>query len=139
MVSRVKRSVRTLRAAAGAGIGAGTGVLLAASLAIAATSVTKHFSGIVSVPAGQTRTVSLPYPDALEYGNARYSGRAVVLAPKPGAKGRSPSLKKVKILYAGSAFGGSSFEVRAHNSNSTGTAAVRLEVIATTLEPLPHS
>lgn len=119
--------------------GVGAGVLLAASLAIAATSITKQISGIVSIRAGQTRTLSVPYPDALEYGNARYSGRAVVLAPKPGAKGRSPSLKKVKILYAESVLGDSSFEVRARNTNNSGTAAVRLEVIATTVEPLPHS
>jgi hypothetical protein len=139
MVWRVKRALRTPRPAAAAVFGVGAGVLLAASLAIAATSITKQISGIVSIRAGQTRTLSVPYPDALEYGNARYSGRAVVLAPKPGAKGRSPSLKKVKILYAESVLGDSSFEVRARNTNNSGTAAVRLEVIATTVEPLPHS
>ena len=62
-----------------------------------------------------------------------------MLAPKPGAKGRRPNLNKAKILYAGSVLGGSSYEVRAHNGNRAGTAAVRIEIIATTVEPLPHS
>jgi hypothetical protein len=124
----------------GVGVAAiGAAALLAVGAAMAATSVAKHVSGFFTIPARQTRTIDVPYPDALKYGNARYSGRAVVLAPKSGAKGRPPNLKKVKILYARSALGGSEYEVRAHNDNSAGTAAVRVEVIATTVEPLPHS
>jgi hypothetical protein len=34
--------------------------------------------------------------------------------------------------------GGSAFQVRAHNGNAAGTATVQLQVIATTVEPLPH-
>ncbi len=119
-----------------AAIGAGA---LLASAAIAASSVTKHHTGFFNVPAGQTRTLSIPYPDALEYGNATYSGRDVVRAVRFGPRLRAPDLRKVMILYAASVEGGSSFEVRAHNANGAGTAAVRVEAIATTVEQLPHS
>lgn len=117
----------------------GAGALLVASAAIAASTVTKHSTGFFKVPAGQTRMLSVPYPDALEYGNATYSGRDVVRAVKFGPTLRAPDLTKVKILYAASVEGGSSFQVRAHNANGAGTAAVRIEVIATTVEALPHS
>jgi hypothetical protein len=134
---RMGISALRLRWAGVAAIAAGA--LLAASAAIAASSVTKHFIGFFKVPAGQTRMLSIPYPDALEYGNATYSGRDIVRAVKFGPKLRAPDLTKVRILYAGSVQGGSSFEVRAHNANAAGTAAVRVEVIATTVEQLPHS
>ena len=114
-------------------------VLVAVGAAMAATSTIKHATGFFTIAARQTRTFYVPYPDALRYGNARYSGRAVVLAPKSGANGRAPNLKKVKILDARSALGGSEYEVRAHNDNGADTAALRVEVIATTIEPLPHS
>jgi hypothetical protein len=130
-------SASGLRWAGAAAIGAGA--LLAASAAIAASSLTKHHTGFINVPAGQTRTLSIPYPDALEYGNATYSGREVVRAVRFGPRLRAPDLRKVTILYAASVEGGSSFEVRAHNANGAGTAAVRVEVIATTVEQLPHS
>jgi len=110
-----------LRWAGAAAIGAGA--LLAASAAIAASSVTKRHSGFFNVPAGQTRMLNIPYPDALEYGNATYSGRDVVRAVKFGPKPRAPDLGRVKILYAGSVQGGSAFEVRALNANGAGTAA----------------
>ena len=117
----------------------GTVVLAGAAAALAGTSITKHRIESVSVPAGQTRTLTVPFPDALEYGNARYSGRAEIRAPLPGTKGRTPQLGKVKILEAQSVLGGSDYQARARNSNGAGTAAVRLVVTATTLEPLPHS
>jgi hypothetical protein len=114
-------------------------LVAAGGAAAAGRSVVKSNTGFVSVPAQQTRTLSVPYPDALEYGNARYSGRWVVRLPLSGAKGRKPRIAAVKTLSAGSAEGGSLFRVRVHNGNAAGTAPVRLEVIATTLEPLPHS
>jgi hypothetical protein len=113
--------------------------LAGAGSALAARSVIKTQAGFFNVPAQRTRTLSVPYPDALEYGNARYSGRWIVLPPLPGAKGRKPSIGDVKVLSAGEAEGGSLFRVRVRNSNPAGTAPVRLEVIATTVEPLPHS
>jgi hypothetical protein len=114
--------------------------LLGAGTALAAQhAVIKHATGFVSIPPHQARTLSVPYPDALEYGNARYSGRWIVLPPLPGARGRRPSIADVKALSAGEAEGGSLFRVRVRNDNPAGTAPVRLEVIATTVEPLPHS
>ena len=45
--------------------------LIAAALAAAAGAVTKHTSGSIDIPAGATRALSVPFPDALRYGNAR--------------------------------------------------------------------
>jgi hypothetical protein len=128
---------RGLRAA-GVAVAAAV-VLLGAGVAFAARSVVKSNTGFVSVPAQQTRTLSVPYPDALEYGNARYSGRWIVLLPRPGTKGSKPRISAVRALSAGEAEGGSLFRVRVRNGNAAGTAPVRLEVVATTREPLPHS
>ena len=116
----------------------GIAVLIAATSALAARSITKHQTGSISVPAGQTRTLTVPYPDALKYGNARYSGHAAIEL-RPVGSGRPASVKKVKILKAASVEGGSAFQVRVHNGNLVGTSAVRLQVSATTVEPLPHS
>jgi hypothetical protein len=112
---------------------------LAAGAALAASSIVKRHSESTTIAAGQTRTLTVPYPDALKYGNARYSGSVMVLAPKAGVKGRPPKLAKVRILEAQSVLGGSEYQARAHNGNAAGTAAVRFTVTATTLEPLPHS
>jgi len=117
----------------------GAAVLLAATAALAGSSVVKHGSASVAIGPGQTRTLTVPYPDALRYGNARYSGRAVVLAPARGRPGRPPLLSKVRLLEARSVLGGSEYQARAHNGNAAGTAAVTLSVRVTTLEPLPHS
>jgi hypothetical protein len=117
-------------------------LLAAGSAAAAGTSTKSEISasnmGFVQIPAGQTRTVDVPYPDALEYANARYSGRVVVVATL-GASARAPKLRLVTILSRGSVLGGSEYEVRAHNGNPPGTAPVRLDVTATTHEPLPHT
>jgi hypothetical protein len=118
---------------------AAAALLAAAAAALATSSITKHETGFISIPAGRTRTLSVPYPDALEYGNARYSGHAQVLEPRPPRKGAAPDLAEVRIIAAMSVEGGSEYQVAAHNGNRAGTAAVRLEVTATTIEPLPHS
>jgi hypothetical protein len=109
-----------------------------AAAALAASRVVKHASKVVTIAAGATRTVTVPYPDALEYGNARYSGHVSVLAPIGTTPGRAPTLAKVKVLEAGSALGGSEYQARVHNGNATGTAPVRVSVTTTTVEPLPH-
>ncbi len=130
-----------MRRARTTAINAAAALALAATLAAAALasgSLTKNRIDIVAIAAGHTRTLNVPYPDALEYGNARYSGRVVVLAPAAGARGGRPDLAKVRILSAQPALGGSLYRVRARNANAAGTAAPRLEVIATTVEPLPH-
>jgi hypothetical protein len=117
----------------------GIAVLIAATSALAERSITKHQIGSISVPAGQTRTLTVPYPDALKYGNASYSGHTTIELRPVGASGRSASVKKVKILNAASVEGGSAFQARVYNGNLAGTSAVRLRVTATTVEPLPHS
>jgi len=115
------------------------GALLATAVGAgaSASSITKHKLASVDIPAGVTRALSVPYPDALKYGNARYSGSRR-LSRKPGARGSRPDLAKVEILEAQSVEGGSLYRVRAHNGNPLGSAPVRLTVIATTVEPLPH-
>ncbi|HEX2703783.1 MAG TPA: hypothetical protein VHM72_10175 [Solirubrobacteraceae bacterium] len=109
---------------------------LAAASSFAAQTVTKHFYGSKKLAAGQTRTVTVSYPDALEYGNAIYSGNVRIVAIA--GSGGAPDLAKVRILSRGSVLGGSSYQVRARNANARGTAPVRVEVTATTVEPLPH-
>jgi hypothetical protein len=111
--------------------------LLVSATALAAGSITKTRVGKVRLPAGSTRTVSVPYPDALKYGNARYSG-VHVLRRKPFSAGSPPLLAKVRILSAHSIEGGSLYSVRADNANAPGTAPVELIVTARTVEPLPH-
>ena len=123
----------------GGALAVGIAVLIAATSALAARSITKHQTGSISVPAGQTRTLTVPYPDALKYGNARYSGHTAIELRPVGGSGRAASVKKVTILKAASVEGGSAFQVRAYNGNLAGTTAVRLQVTATTVEPLPHS
>jgi hypothetical protein len=111
--------------------------LLGGASALAAQSVTKHLYGSTRIAAGQTRTVTVSYPDALEYGNATYSGTVRVVAVA--GAGHAPDLAKVRILSRGSVLGGSEYRVRARNTNAPGTAPVRLELTVTTVEPLPHS
>jgi hypothetical protein len=110
--------------------------LLATGAALAATSIAKNEIAIMTVPAGATRAVDVPYPDALEYGNARYHGSVRLAVKRPLPTGRRPDLKKVRILEAASIEGGSEYRVRAYNGSD---AAVRVTVTATTIEPLPHS
>jgi Flp pilus assembly protein CpaB len=116
----------------------GIAILIAATSALAARSITKNQIGSISVPAGQTRTLTVPYPDALKYGNARYSGHATIALRSVASPGRPASVKKVKILNTGSVEGGSAFQVRVYNGNHAGTSAVHVQVTATTVEPLPH-
>jgi hypothetical protein len=110
---------------------------LASAGALAAASITKRSSASVAIAPGATRALAIAYPDALEYANARYSG-AHRLARQAGARGAAPKLAKVAILQAQSVEGGSLYRVRARNDNAPGSAAVRLTVTATTVEPLPH-
>ena len=50
-----------------------------------------------------------------------------------------PTQEQVAILSAHSILGGSEFQVQAHDGNADATAPVRVTVVTTTLEPLPHS
>lgn len=111
---------------------------LGASAAAAATSITKHRTASVTIPAGATRTLNVPYPDALKYGNARYSDSIRVLR-KRGSRGSAPDVGRIGILEGQAVEGGSLYRVRAHNANPPGSAPVELTVTTTTVEPLPHS
>jgi hypothetical protein len=126
--ARYRRYLALTAAAAGA-------LALTSASALAGGDVTKHESGSITIAAGATRTLTVPYPDALKYAGARYTGSAVVLGPPKGAKGSRPSLELVKIREAQSVLGGSEYQARAHNANPAGTAAVRLRVSTTTIEP----
>ncbi|HEX4034455.1 MAG TPA: hypothetical protein VHX66_08435 [Solirubrobacteraceae bacterium] len=110
--------------------------LAGAGAALAAGSLVKHATRTVAVRAGAVRTLRVPFPDALKYGNALYLG-AVALSWSGG--GPSPDLAEVRILEAHSVEGGSLYEVRVRNANAAGSLAVRVTVTATTVEPLPHS
>jgi hypothetical protein len=124
------------------GLVAATAVLAAlvpTAGALAAGSIVKHQVGSISVAPGQTRTLTVPYPDALEYGNARYYGHATIKRGPARGSARPASIRAVKILATGSVEGGSEFQVRVRNANPAGTGAVELVVTATTVEPLPHS
>jgi hypothetical protein len=130
---------RRKRLRAGAAAAIGVAALIAAASAPAAGPIIKNQIGSIRVPAGETRTLTVPYPDALEYGNARYLGRVKIKLRAGKATGRRASVTKVVILKAASVEGGSAFQVRVRNANASGTAAVELVVTATTVEPLPHS
>jgi hypothetical protein len=116
---------------------AATLLALGSAAALAASQVVKRASRVIRLAAGTTRTVTVPYPDALEYGDARYHGHVTVRAPSNSAPGRAPNLTKVRIVAAGSVLGGSEYEVRAFNANAAATEPVRVSVTATTVEPLP--
>jgi len=110
----------------------------ATAAAGAASDVVKRATRTVRIAAGKTRTVDLPYPDALKYGNATYSGKVIVLGAVRGAAGTAPRRGLVSVLDAGSVLGGSEYMARIHNANVKGSAPVRVEVLARTVEPLPH-
>lgn len=110
--------------------------LAGAAAALASSSLVKHATRSVSLRGRAVRTIRVPFPDALKYGNALYSG-AVALSWSGG--GPSPDLAEVRILEAQSIEGGSLYEVKLRNANAAGSVAVRVTVTATTVEPLPHS
>ncbi len=120
------------------GIAAALALLAAAATAAAASPLVKQATRTVQIAAGKTRTVNVPYPDALEYGNATYSAKTIVLGAVPGAEGTAPQRRLVTVLGTGSALGGSEYRARIRNANAKGTAPVRVEVLARTVEPLPH-
>lgn len=113
------------------------GVLACASTAALASStpLVKRASRTISLRAGQTRTVLVPYPDALEFGGARYSGRVKVLSVAAPGHGRQPSLLLVKVLSKASSEGGSLLRVRIRNANAPGTLPVRALITAITRIP----
>jgi hypothetical protein len=113
------------------GLAATASTLLVISPVFGAT--TKTHVQTTSVAAGHTVTINVIYPDALKYGNARYSGSVVVMQPKTVRAGlQRPNLAKVKVLSKGSALGGSVYRVKVRNLNAAGTAPARVRVTART-------
>lgn len=115
---------------------AGIATLLALFLvdAAAAVAVSKRQAQTFTVSAGKTRMLEVPFPDALEFGGSSYSGEVKILEPARGVHGARPVLSKVKVLSEGSIEGGSLYGVTVRNSNPLRTAAVRVQVIAITVE-----
>jgi hypothetical protein len=117
-------------------IGTGaTATLLIASLAVAAPKkpTAKHTTKTFTLAAGATKTFDVGYPDALKFGNAKYSGKVEILKPTKVGKGqKAPDLKKVKVLSKGSAVGGSVYRAKVKNGNAKGTAPARVRITATT-------
>jgi hypothetical protein len=120
-------------------IAAALALLAVAATAGAASDVVKQATRTVQIAAGKTRTVNVPYPDALKYGNATYSGEVIFLGAVRGAAGTAPRRGLVSVLDARSMLGGSEYMARIHNANVKGSAPVRVEVVARTLEPLPRT
>jgi hypothetical protein len=95
------------------------------SLAAVALAKTRHSaSKTVTVPGRTTKTIDVRYPQALKFKNAKYSCTFKVTGVDP---------RKVKILFHGSALGGTVCRVKARNpARPSIDASVRIKVTATT-------
>ncbi|HEX3318999.1 MAG TPA: hypothetical protein VHR88_13335 [Solirubrobacteraceae bacterium] len=91
-------------------------------VAVAAAATTKTKSKTVTVLKGKTRTAIVPYPNALQQGNAKYKCSASVV---------SGNKSKVKISK-GSAEGGSVCQAKITNK---GSSSAKVKVTATTTTP----
>jgi hypothetical protein len=115
------------------------GPLIAVAIAQGASAtpraLVKRDVRTVSLRAGHVTTINVPYPDALEFAGARYSGSVRLLPPPAGETGRRPSLQLITILYRGPAEGGSLFRVRMRNVNPPGTLPARAVLTAITRVP----
>ncbi len=103
------------------------------AVAAAPRSIVKEASAHVLLASGQTRTLTVAFPDALKYANASYAGYPSVPNASPVA------LRHVKITGRRFVDGGSAYQATAHNENPPGTAPVEFLVAARTFEPLPHT
>ena len=98
-------------------------------------AVVKRDVRTVALRAGRVTTVEVPYPDALEFAGARYSGSVKLLPAATDATGRRPDLQLVSVLSRGPAEGGSLFRVRIRNANPPGTLPARAVLMAITRVP----
>jgi hypothetical protein len=108
---------------------------IGAGASLAASGTTLRRSKTFMLRAGSTKTFLLAYPDALKFAGASYRGSVRVLGPSPSASGSAPSLLKVRVLFHGSALGGSDYSAKVQNANPAGTAPVRVALTATTVLP----
>jgi hypothetical protein len=104
-------------------------------VAVAAGPRTFHDTETFVLPGAKTERFSVPYPRALEYGNATYAGDLTVLGPSPTEHGRKPDLRKVHIKSQGSALGGSQYSATIVNANAARSAPVRVVITTTTTLP----
>src|SRR5437763_14050359 len=102
--------------------------LACAAMVLAATALAKtkpSHSKTVTLPAKNTKTIDVGYPEALKFKKAKYSCTWKITGVDP---------KKVKILFHGSAKGGTVCRVKARNPAAPGPdASVKLKVTATTV------
>lgn len=101
----------------------------------ASTPLAKRQVRTVLLRPGRVTTASVPYPDALEFGGARYSASVKLLPPPAGEPGRRPNMRLIKILARGPVEGGSLYRVRIRNANAPGTLPARAVLTATTRVP----
>jgi hypothetical protein len=97
------------------------------SVAAVALAKTRHSaSKTVTLPAKSTKTIDVRYPNALKFKNAKYACSFKVV--------NTVDPKKVKILFHGSALGGTVCRVKARNSVQRPSidATAHVKVTATT-------
>jgi hypothetical protein len=106
--------------------------MFAALAATASAGARKSVSQTFTIRPGATRSFSVSYPDALEFGGASYSGSVQILVPRRSGA-HAPKARYVHVLGKGSSDGDSLFTVRVRNDNATGTTPVRIRVTTTTV------
>jgi hypothetical protein len=110
---------------AAAGVVACVTALSVAPGAFGSGSGRESNSKTVTLGARSTKTIDVGYPHALEFSGARYTCQFHVTGVDPG---------KVKILFHGSALGGTVCRVKAHNPSAPSIdASVTIKVTATTI------
>src|SRR5436309_20461 len=118
------KSIR-LRARLGIVAALACAIALMSVAAIAVAKVRHSHSKTVTLGARTTKTVDVGYPEALKFKKAKYSCTWKITGVDP---------KKVKILFHGSAKGGTVCRVKARNPAAPGPdASVKLKVTATTV------
>ena len=115
-------------------LGGALTVAVGAGAQAAGGTVRRH-SETVELYDARTITVNVPYPAALEFAGATYSGAVRIIGAPAAVGGRRPRAALVRVLSDGSAEGGSVFRVRIRNSNPTGTLADRAVITAITVIP----
>ena len=116
-----------IRAKARFAVVAALACVVALSFAAVALGAVKHsHSKTVTLTQKTTKTVDVGYPEALKFKNAKYSCAFKV---------SGPAAKKVKILFHGSAKGGTVCRVKARNNSTTKglDGLAKLKVTATTV------
>jgi hypothetical protein len=118
------RSIKARRATAVV-LACCTALSLGAVAAASSAKTTKSARKTVTLLQGRTKTINVGYPQALKHAGARYSCTAKV---------SGPAKSKVKILFRGSALGGSVCRVKAKNTSRVSglDGIARITVRATT-------